>query len=145
MVNRKSARASERQREKRKRAGKGPASAFSAEVADLVKTIGNRKYADLSATERHYFLSLRIRQRITLWLHWHEGETFSSPYEMAIGAANEAYCSSLTSRRWLDQYTYEGMPWKLVALDDGDYQLMSREGFPSERVRGGGGSGGDRL
>jgi len=101
-------------------------SSFAAEVSELVTKIGAKKYADLSAQERHYYLSLRIRKRVMLWLKWHEGETFVTVKTMNIEAANEAYCSQVTSARWIEQFTARGMPWEIVPLEDGDYRLERR-------------------
>lgn len=101
---------------------------FAVELGEIVKTIGAKKFADLSAQERHYYVSLRIRKRIMLWLKWHEGETFGSHKDINIAAANEAYCSQVTSGRWIEQFTFDGMPWEIVPLEDGDYKIVARGG-----------------
>ena len=78
--------------------------------------------ADLSAEERFYNRSVRIRRGIMAWLVDNEDKTFESLGDMEAQAANKANCSMVTARRWIYQYTRENKPFEVV--DKGDYYII---------------------
>jgi hypothetical protein len=94
----------------------------------LIRVIGGDKPApDVSAEERHYSRSLRIRRLVMEYLATNVGSTWRHPTELHARAANYAGCSSVTAARWVYQFTRVGMPYQLV--DAVEYWVLEkREG-----------------
>ena len=74
--------------------------------------------ADVSADERFYNRSVRIRRKIMLWMADHVGERFDSLGEMEAQAGNYAKCSMPCARRWIFQFAQPGMPFRIEELAD---------------------------
>jgi hypothetical protein len=96
----------------------------------LIRVIGGDKPApDVSAEERHYSRSLRIRRLVGEYLKTNVGSTWANLPELHARAANYAGCSSNTAARWVYQFTRVGMPYKLV--DAVEYWVLEkREAAP---------------
>lgn len=102
----------EREREKKK-VGRASTSkdesteALAGQTAiDTGKTV-----ADISAEERFYNRSVRIRASIMRWMIEHVNERFDSMGEMEAKAANYAKCAMPTSRRWIFQFVQDDKPF----------------------------------
>lgn len=79
---------------------------------------GARNVPDVSAEERFYNRSKRIRRKVRAWLGEHVGETFPSFDAMAEEAANYSGCAAPTSRRWIKQFSAR----------NGDFVISDKEG-----------------
>jgi len=98
------------------------------DVERLIRGLGADKPAsDVTAEERHYSRSLRIRRLIEEFLVENEGTTWANLPELHARAANYAGCSSVTGARWVYQMTRAGMPHKLVEAVD-HWILERRDG-----------------
>jgi hypothetical protein len=67
--------------------------------------------ADISADERFYARSVRIRRLILEWMAQNVDERFDSLGEMEAQAANHAKASMVTARRWIFQFSQPGKPF----------------------------------
>ena len=67
--------------------------------------------ADISADERFYNRSVRIRRKVMEFLIEHVNERFDSMGEMEAQAANHAKASMPTARRWIFQFVQPGKPF----------------------------------
>lgn len=83
--------------------------------------------ADISADERFYNRSVRIRKRVMMWMVEHIDEKFDSMGEMEAQAANYARCSMPCSRRWIFQFTQPDKPFWIEEETD-FYILRQRPG-----------------
>ena len=77
---------------------------------------------DISAEERFYNRSIKIRRGIMAWLVENEDKSFESLGDLEAQAANMANCSMVTARRWLYQFTRENKPFEIV--DKGDFYVI---------------------
>ena len=77
---------------------------------------------DISAEERFYNRSIKIRRGIMAWLVENEDKSFESLGDLEAQAANMANCSMVTARRWLYQFTRENKPFEIV--DKGDFYII---------------------
>jgi len=94
----------------------------------LVREVGRSKLApDVTAEERHYSRSLRIRRLIAEFLVENEDSTWDNLLELHARAANYASCSSVTAARWVHQFTRVGARHKLVEAVD-HWLLVRRDG-----------------
>lgn len=69
--------------------------------------------ADISADERFYNRSVRIRRLVMKFLAEHVNERYDSLGELEADAANFAKCSMPCSRRWIFQFTRPDKPFWL--------------------------------
>jgi hypothetical protein len=67
--------------------------------------------ADISADERFYNRSVKIRRLVMEWMAAHVDERFDSLGEMEAQAANHAKASMPTARRWIFQFIQPGKPF----------------------------------
>ena len=72
--------------------------------------------ADISADERFYNRSVRIRRKVMEWMAEKVGERFDTLGEMEAQAANFAKCSMPCSRRWIFQFSQPKMPFHIQEL-----------------------------
>ena len=68
------------------------------------------KSADITATEKHYSRSLRIRAKVYNFLSENEGQTFEDYSDLVSQASNWHYkgkddCDIETAKRWITKYT----------------------------------------
>lgn len=82
--------------------------------------------ADISADERFYNRSVKIRRKVMEWMVEHVGERFDSLGEMEAQAANHAKASMPTARRWIFQFVQPGKPFYIQELAD-FYVIRERE------------------
>lgn len=83
---------------------------------------GGKAVEDISAEERFYNRSVRIRRGIMAWLVENEDKSFDSLGDMEAQAANYANCSMVTARRWLYQFSRENKPFEIV--DKGAFYII---------------------
>jgi len=74
--------------------------------------------ADISADERFYNRSVKIRRKIMEWMMKHVNENFDSLGEMEAQAANFARCSMPCSRRWIFQFVQPDKPFYIEEKPD---------------------------
>lgn len=74
---------------------------------------GSKAFADISAEERFYNRSVRIRRKVMQWLMENLDESFDSYGDMEARCANFAGCSMPTARRWIYQWTRPGKPFQI--------------------------------
>ena len=74
--------------------------------------------ADISADERFYQRSVKIRRKILEWMADHVNDRFDSMGEMEAQAANFAKCSMPTARRWIFQFIQPDKPFWIEELSD---------------------------
>jgi hypothetical protein len=93
----------------------------------LLRGAGTDKPApDVSAEERHYSRSLRIRRLVEEFLQLNEGTSWANLLELHARAANYAGCASTTASRWVYQFTRAGMRHKLIEAVD--HWMLERRG-----------------
>jgi hypothetical protein len=80
---------------------------------DKGKVIG-----DISADERFYNRSVKIRRKVMEWMIENVNGRWESLGEMEARAANFAGCSMPCSRRWLFQFSQPGKPFRIVETTD---------------------------
>lgn len=94
-----------------------------AQKRDIQRALDSGKAVeDISAEERFYNRSVRIRRGVMAWLVDNEDRTFESLGDMEAQAANKANCSMVTARRWIYQFTRENKPFEIV--DKGDFYII---------------------
>jgi hypothetical protein len=64
--------------------------------------------ADITATERHYSRSVKIRRAIYAFMAENVGQPFRSWEDLQGGASLAAGCGMETARRWLITFSSEG-------------------------------------
>lgn len=74
--------------------------------------------ADISADERFYARSVRIRRYIMAWMVENVNQRFDSMGEMEAQAANSAKASMVTARRWIFQFSQPGKPFRIEESAD---------------------------
>ena len=74
---------------------------------------GMKPFADISAEERFYNRSVRIRRKILKWMVEHVGEAWQTYAEMDAEAANAAGCHMTTAHRWIFQFSRRGKPFEI--------------------------------
>ena len=85
----------------------------------LVQKVGKDKLSpDISAQEKYHSRSIKIRRLVLEFLVMHEGTTWANVLELHARAANYADCSSVTSARWIHQFTRVGAPCELLEATD---------------------------
>ena len=70
--------------------------------------------ADITADERFYNRSVKIRRKIMTWMAENVNGRWESLGEMEAQAANYAGCSMPCSRRWMFQFSQPGKPFQIV-------------------------------
>ncbi len=95
----------ERERERQK-----PASAEARANAMQTAIDSGKAVADISADERFYARSVRIRRLIMGWMVDNVNQRFDSMGEMEAQAANYAKASMVTARRGISQFTHPARP-----------------------------------
>ena len=83
--------------------------------------------ADMSAEERSYARSRKIRKKLRSWMDQNAGQEWATLSELYRDAANYAGCAIVTAGRWIYQYTGPGQPWETIELEDA-YRLVLRGG-----------------
>lgn len=91
---------------------------------------GGKILADISADERFYNRSRRIRRKIGKFLMLHVDWSYDTLGEMEAEAPNFADCSMPCARRWIFQWTRSTKPFRIEEKDDA-YYIRTRE-HPAE-------------
>lgn len=94
----------------------------------MQRTLTGKVVADVSADERFYNRSVKIRKKILVWMSDHIGDRWESLGEMEAQAANYARCSMPCSRRWLYQFSQPGKPF-IIADTPQWYILRERPDY----------------
>jgi hypothetical protein len=79
---------------------------------------GGKAMADISADERFYNRSVRIRRKVMKWLLENVNESFDTLGDMEAMCGNYAGCSMPTARRWIFQWTRPGKPFMVEERTD---------------------------
>lgn len=79
---------------------------------------GGKAMADISADERFYNRSVRIRRKVMAWLMENVNQPFDTLGDMEAQCGNYAGCSMPTARRWIFQWTRPGKPFLIEERTD---------------------------
>src|SRR2546426_234158 len=92
------------------------------EKKEIAKAVDEAlKPFDISAEERHYQRSRKIRRRLMKWLSMeaNSGKLYAEAEDIWAQSANFAKCSSTTARRWIYQFTQPDMPFAIAEHEAG--------------------------
>ena len=76
---------------------------------------------DITAIDRHYYRSLRIRRSISKWMARNIGQLFDDWEDLCTQAANEARpsCSMECAGRWIKTFSAKNGSFELIASEAG--------------------------
>ena len=102
----------------KERERKTPASEQARESVLQTAIDTGKAVADISADERFYARSVRIRRKIMEWMLANLDQRFDSMGEMEAQAGNYAKASMVTARRWIFQFSQPGRPFRIEESAD---------------------------